>query len=114
MPYVKLTTTAKVDETKAAALKAAFGKAIECFPGKSEAWLMVAIESEQKMWFRGDNSADTAMVDVELLGNVDPAQSEAMTDRVCSILNEILGIAPDRIYVKYTGYRNWGWNGGNF
>ena len=114
MPYIKLTTTAKVTDEKCDLLKAAFGKAIQSFAGKSESWLMVAVDDGKRMWFRGDNSADTAMVDVELLGGVDPAQSETMTDCVCVILNEILGIAPDRIYVKYTGYKNWGWNGSNF
>ena len=109
MPYIKLTTTAKVDEPKAAALKAAFGKAIECFPGKSEAWLMVAIESEQKMWFRGDNGADTAMVDVDLLGAVSAPASEKMTAKLCDILERELGVKPERTYVKYTGYADWGW-----
>ena len=110
MPYIKLTTTAKVTDDKCALLKAKFGKAIESFAGKNESWLMVAVDDGKRMWFKGDNSADTAMVDVELLGDVDAADSETMTVRVCEILNETLGIAPERIYVKDTGYRNWGWN----
>ncbi len=114
MPYIKLTTTAKVDDAKAAALKAAFGKAIENFPGKTEQWLMVAIEDGKKMWFRGDDSADTAMVDVDLLGAVAAPASESMTDALCGILERELGISPARTYVKYTGYANWGWNGSNF
>ena len=114
MPYIKLTTTAKVDGAKANALKAEFGKAIECFPGKTESWLMVNIEGEQNMWFRGDDSADTAMVDVDLFGTVAAPASDKMTAALCKILQKELGIAPDRVYVKYTGYANWGWNGGNF
>ncbi|MBQ7689362.1 MAG: hypothetical protein IJT27_09120 [Clostridia bacterium] len=114
MPYIKLTTTAQVDANKAAALKAKFGKAIESFPGKTESWLMVGIEDGRRLWFRGDNSADAAMVDVELLGGVSAAASEKMTGEVCRILGEELGIAPDRVYVKYTGYEHWGWNGSNF
>ena len=114
MPYIKLTTTAKVSDGTCAELKARFGKAIESFPGKTEAWLMVAVDDGKRMYFRGDDSADTAMVDVELLGEVSPAGSEKMTAVLCDILSEVLGIAPDRVYVKYTGYRNWGWNGSNF
>ena len=114
MPYIKLTTTAKIDAAKADALKTKFGKAIENFPGKTENWLMVGIEDDRKMWFRGDASADTAMVDVELLGSVSAPASERMTAALCGILREELGIAPDRVYVKYTGYTDWGWNGSNF
>lgn len=114
MPYMKLTTTAKVTPQTADAIKADFGKAIENFPGKSEQWLMVAIEDGIPMWMRGDNSADTAMVDVELLGAVNKNASNSMTAAVCEILEKNLGIAPDRVYVKYTGYSDWGWNGGNF
>jgi len=114
MPYIKLTTTAKVTDEKCAAIKTKFGKAIESFRGKNESWLMVAVDDEKRMWFRGDNSADSAMVDVELLGAVDPSDSEKMTSRVCALLSEELGIPSDRIYVKYTGYKDWGWNGSNF
>lgn len=114
MPYIKLTTTAKVDADKAAALKTAFGKAIEHFPGKTEQWLMVAVEDGRRMWFRGDDSADAAMVDVDLLGQINRAASEEMTADLCGILQRELGVSPDRVYVKYTGYADWGWNGGNF
>ena len=114
MPYIKLTTTAKVNDEKCAAIKAKFGKAIESFRGKNESWLMVAVDDNKRMWFRGDDSADSAMVDVELLGSVSADDSEKMTACVCDILGEELGIPGERIYVKYTGYNNWGWNGSNF
>jgi len=37
-----------------------------------------------------------------------------MTEAICSILNEELGIPGDKVYVKYLGTNNWGWNGSNF
>ena len=114
MPYIKVSTTAAVTPEQCERVKAKLGKAIESFPGKTESWLMVEIEGEKRMWFRGDASADTAMVDVDLLGNVAPAASEKMTAAVCAILDAELGIPAGRIYVKYTGYQNWGWNGSNF
>ncbi len=114
MPYINLKTTSKVTDEKCTELKTAFGKAIESFPGKSEAWLMVDIEDGAKIWFRGDNSADTAVVTVDIFGDVNAAAADKMTAEVCNILNTSLGIAKDRIYIKYTGFHNWGWNGGNF
>ena len=114
MPYINLKTTTKVTEEKAEILKAKFGKAIESFQGKTEAWLMVGIEAEQKLWFKGDNSADSAIVDVDLLGAVSKDGSLKMTCAVCDILEEVLGISPSRVYVKYTGFADWGWNNTNF
>lgn len=114
MPYINLKTTKKVTDEQALAVKSAFGKAIECFPGKSEAYLMVGIEDGIRMWFRGDDADDTAIVDVDLLGTVNPDAAEKMTGVVCNILEDELGIAPGRIYVKYSGYKDWGWNKSNF
>ena len=114
MPYIDLKTTVNMDKKQEDCVKTEFGKAIECFPGKTERWLMVSIESGKKLWFGGDDSADSAMIDVSLLGNVDKAASEKMTAELCSIMASQLGIAPDRVYVKYSGFADWGWNGGNF
>ncbi len=114
MPYINLKTTKKITPENAEILKAKFGKAIESFPGKSEAFLMVGIEGEKALWFKGDNSKDSAIVDVDLLGAVNGSASVDMTKAVCSILEEVLDISPDRVYVKYTPYENWGWNNMNF
>ncbi len=114
MPYIKLSPTAPVNGPTAEAIKADLGKAIECFPGKTERWLMVEIAPDRQIWFAGKNDSDAAMVDVALLGDVQPAASERMTAEICRILQTRRGIAPDRVYVKYGGYANWGWNGANF
>ncbi len=114
MPYINLKTTKKLTNENCDAIKTAFGKAIECFPGKTEAYLMVGIEDGVKLWFRGDASQDSAVLDVELLGEVNSQASENMTVEICRILEKELNISPDRVYVKYTGYSNWGWNKMNF
>lgn len=114
MPCINLKTTKKISAEQGESLKTAFGKAIECFPGKTEAWLMVGIDDGARLWFKGDNSRDSAIVDVELLGSVSKEDSEAMTVEVCNTLEKELGLSPDRVYVKYKGYSDWGWNGGNF
>ncbi len=114
MPYINLKTTKKLSAEQCDAVKTAFGKAIECFPGKSEAYLMVCIEDEKKLWFAGDASKDSAVVDVQLLGAVNHSASNDMSAEICSILERELGISPSRVYVKYEGYDDWGWNGRNF
>ena len=114
MPSINVKTSAVLTQEKRDVLKADLGRAIACFPGKSEQWLMVTIEDGLNMWFRGNASADTALIDVDILGDVSAAASEKMTAALCGIMDRELGIPQDRVYVKYAGYRHWGWNGGNF
>lgn len=114
MPYIDVKTTSSVSDEKCAALKAALGKAISVIPGKSESWLMVEIEPECKIWFRGDASSDSAYVTVAVYGSLSDSAASAMTSEVCRILDKELGISPDRIYVSYSEHDKWGWNGSNF
>lgn len=114
MPYIDLKTTAKVTKEKEIALKAAFGKAIELIPGKSERWLMVKLADECKMFLAGDSKDEIAMVEIDIFGNAKNEAYDLVTERICDILNEELSIKKDRIYVKYSEVDHWGWNGENF
>ena len=113
MPYIDLKTTATVTGEKEIALKAAFGKAIELIPGKSEGWLMVKLDSECKMFLAGDNTDEIAMVEIDIFGSASDKAYDALTEKVCDILNEELSIKKDKIYVKYREVDHWGWNGEN-
>jgi phenylpyruvate tautomerase PptA (4-oxalocrotonate tautomerase family) len=113
MPFINVKTNTPVPANKAEAIKAALGQAITAIPGKSEHWLMVGIEPEQLLWFQGSD-APAAMVEVSVFGSASPSACDEMTSRVCSILSDELGIAGNRIYVKYAATDQWGWNGSNF
>lgn len=113
MPFINLKTNVPVNPEKETALKSAFGQLIETIPGKSEAWLMVGIEPESILYFKGDSSP-CAMVDVSVFGNENPAAFNVLTRKICDMLNEQLAIDKTRIYVKYGTTNNWGWNGSNF
>ena len=114
MPYINLSTTAKITKDKEAALKAALGEAIATIPGKSERWLMVKLTDECRMYLAGNNSDDIAMVEIDIFGSTTDAAYDAMTKQICDILNKDLGIKADKIYVKYREVDHWGWNGENF
>ena len=113
MPYIKTTTNVKIEPAKADSIKAKFGKAIEAFPGKSEGWLMLSFADESTMYFKG-SAEPCAIAEVSLYGSVNPAAADNMTAQITDILSSELSIAPARIYVKYDGIDNWGWNGANF
>ena len=114
MPYIGTKTTTSISPERAAAIKSKLGKAIELLPGKTERWLMVELEENSKLYFAGDDSADSAFVNVSLLGAAGKAAYEKLTSEICVIIGDELNISPDRIYVKYEECEHWGWNGGNF
>ena len=114
MPYIDLKTNVEVPKTTETALKSELAAALEaCFPGKTEKWLMVNIEGYCTMYFAGSEEK-CAMVSVDILGKQSGGSYEKMTGRVCSIVSDKLRIDPSRIYVKYSEYEKWGWNGYNF
>lgn len=113
MPFINVKTNVSVPDDKAEVIKSQLGQAITAVPGKSEGWLMVGIEPEYKLWFKGDD-APAAMVGVSLYGNASDNALSTLTSHITGILTDSLGISSDRIYVSYMATDNWGWNGSNF
>lgn len=113
MPFINVKTNTSVSGDKETAIKSALGQAITAIPGKSESWLMVGIEPDHILYFRGDASP-AAMVEVNIFGEENSNAFSNLTEKICTILNEQLEIEPSRIYVKYSATKEWGWNGSNF
>lgn len=113
MPFINIKTNIEVSEEKAKKIKTHLGFAITAIPGKSEGWLMVGIEDNYKLFFKGTEEP-AAMVEVSLYGNASSNALGVLTSNITGILLDILGISSDRIYVSYMSTENWGWNGSNF
>lgn len=113
MPFINVKTNAKVPAAQAETIKSGLGQAISTIPGKSEGWLMVGIEGEQQLWFKGSD-APAAMVSVSIYGSAQANALSALTGKITALLTDTLGIPADRIYVAYASTPNWGWNGANF
>ena len=60
MPVIDSKVSVSVTKEQEQEIKSRLGQAISLIPGKSESWLMVGIEPETKIWFRGDASAGPA------------------------------------------------------
>lgn len=113
MPFINVKTNISVSKDAETAIKSSLGQAITAIPGKTENWLMLGIEPDCILYFRGDASP-AAMVEVSIFGEENSEAFCNLTEKICTILNEQLGIEPSRIYVKYSAVKNWGWNGSNF
>lgn len=113
MPMIDSKVTVPLPQEKRDVLKAEFGKAISIL-GKPESYLMLGFEDNYDLYFGGKKLDKGAFISVQLLGEVNPAASEKMSAKLCEILEKELGIPDDKIYITYSGIKNWGWNGGNF
>ena len=113
MPFINTKTNQPISPESEKKIKQDLGKAIECLRGKSESWLMVNFEGNQKMWFQGTNDP-AAMVQVDIFGAAPDKEYQDLTKQICVILNAELQIPQNRIYVKYSENTHWGWNGSNF
>ena len=114
MPYIDSKVSISINDEQEKELKERLGQAIALIPGKSEQWLMTGFEDNYHMYFRGDNSSPIAFIEVKVLGKENPSAFNTLTGEITKIFNEVLGIEPDHIYVKYEAVANWGWNGANF
>ena len=114
MPFVDTKINVKVSKEQEIALKSKLGEVIELIPGKSENWLMVGIQDDYHMYFRGDDSQPIAFVEVRCFGSPDKAAFRNMTARLSEIYGELFGVSPNHMYVKYSATMDWGWNGDNF
>ncbi len=113
MPYIDLHTNKEVSSELLEQIKNDLGNAITAIPGKSEAWLMVRVQGGGNMFFKGDGS-DCAMFDVSVFGSASDSAYDDLTQRICKISQERLGVPASRTYVKYSEYSHWGWNNMNF
>ena len=114
MPFIDSKVSVKITEEQEKELKSRLGQAIALIPGKSEYWLMTGFEDNYHLYFRGENSEPMAYVEVRLFGGPDEEAFSAMTAEITKIFGEVLGIAPDHMYIRYMATTDWGWNGSNF
>ena len=116
MPVIYTHASTPIPPTARESLKQTFGQAISLVPGKSESWLMVGFDENTPLYFRGDDSAPAAFVDVSIYGRGEPPASAfaELTPIITRALGEQLDIPADRIYIKYSQSEDFGWNGANF
>ena len=113
MPYVQVRTNKKIINGQEVRMKEKIGELIKIL-GKQESWLMCEFVPECKMYFQGKNSEPIAYVDIKIYGSCDSQKYNMMTQEITNLLNKELEIRPDNIYVSYSEFENWGWNGNNF
>ncbi len=113
MPLIHVKTNQTVTKPTAEAIKTACGSAITLLSGKTEAWLMVEVEGERMLYFKGSD-APCALASVDIFGQASHADYDKLTAELTGVLAERLSVPADRVYIKYQETDHWGWNGTNF
>lgn len=68
MPFIQSNISMKLSEKQKDKIKEQLGKIISLFPGKSEQWLMVGIQDQFDLYFRGDKKEKAAYIEVKIFG----------------------------------------------
>lgn len=113
MPFINTRTSAEISKEQEILLKEKMGKAISLI-GKSESWLMLNFEDNCRLYFKGDNSKNMAIIEVALFGKANNSQYDALTEKLTEGISEVLKIDPSNVYIKYEEVEHWGYNGFNF
>jgi phenylpyruvate tautomerase PptA (4-oxalocrotonate tautomerase family) len=114
MPLLKLETTVLLSEDKRKTLLASLSKAVAGTIGKPEQYVMVSIG--QAAMVMSGKPGDAAFVDVRSIGGLTDEVNRKLSQQICKLLNDSLGIPPDRTYLNFTDVEasSWGWNGSTF
>lgn len=109
MAFITLKTNQSISQEKQATLTAELGNAVACVPYQSANSILIMFEAEQAMWYR-DNSP-VALIEFRAFGNETHLDYAELTAQINQILHRLLGIAPERIFVKYDDITAWGIGG---
>jgi phenylpyruvate tautomerase len=114
MPLLRLETSASIPDEKRYALLASLSGIVSETIGKPEQYVMVCI-NPAAIRMSGE-SGPAAFVDVRSIGGLSREVNRKLSEKVCSILHEDLGVPPERTYLNFvdTAAANWGWSGSTF
>jgi phenylpyruvate tautomerase len=114
MPLLKLETSVALNDEKKKTVLAALSKSVADTIGKPEQYVMVT--NSQSAILMSGKAGDAAFVDIRSIGGLSGDTNRRLSQQICKLLKDSLGIAPDRVYLNFTEVEpdNWGWNGSTF
>lgn len=114
MPFLMIQTNVKVDPSRSAKLLRTASRHVAETLGKSEKYVMVALEDETPMSF-GGQTAPLAYLELKSIG-LPKDKTPQLSATLSGLLQEEIGVAPDRVYIEFADALApmWGWNGATF
>lgn len=114
MPYLKIQTNLPLSrKAERAVLKTASTLVAEELD-KPEAFVMVAVQANTPMLFAGSDDP-VAFLELKAIG-LPARKTKRLSEALCNLVQEHLGIPSSRVYVKFIDVRRgmWGWQGDTF
>ena len=114
MPYLKIQTNVPLDGIDGKNVLKILSQGIATALAKSERYVMVSLEMNPDMLFAADDSP-MAYLELKSIG-LPEDQTAGLSQLLAQLLQEQLGIAPDRVYIEFVNVARtmWGWNGSTF
>lgn len=112
MPLLQINTNVSVDDTHKLASEAS--ALVADMLGKPESYVMVMVKPDQTLVFAGTNDG-AAHLKLKSLGLPESKTGE-YSKKLCSLMEEKLGISPGRVYIEFAGppRHMWGWDNQTF
>ncbi len=114
MPYLKIQTNAEIPADKQQAIMKRLSTTVAEALGKSERYVMVALEAAAPMLFGGE-AAPCAYLELKSIGLPEELTPQ-LSQTLCETITAELNIPGERIYIEFANATRhlWGWNGGTF
>ncbi len=114
MPLLKMHTSVPVPEEKKEPLVKALSQITAETIGKPESYVMVVL-SHGTMSMGGE-IGPAAFADVRSIGGLSGSVNKQISQKVCALLADTLGIPGNRVYLSFnsSAASDWGWDGSTF
>ncbi len=110
MPFISFTTNHKLTLRQENDIAKKTGELITILPGKKEENLMLHLEDNQIMYFRGED-IPCMMIAVKLYRSIDFESKKKFTEELTKMIKDTTNIDIKDIYVSFDEYQNWGKQG---
>ena len=114
MPYLKIQTNLPLSENAEQNVLKVASALVARELGKPEEFVMIAVQPDTPMMFAGTDDP-VAFLELKSIG-LPADKTKQLSQVLCALINEHLGIRPERVYVKFIDVRHgmWGWKGDTF
>lgn len=110
MPYLHFSITTKLSETEKESLIKEAGQLIELLPGKSENVLMIRLDENTDMYFRGQPEK-CAYVSISLYMTSQHHHKQVFANALSESICRIASIEPKNLFMTFSEHSNWVANG---
>ena len=114
MPLLRIQTTRALNQAGRSELLARAPSTTARLLGKPERYMMVSLETGCGMVFAGSD-APLAYLELKSIG-LPADQTATLSAALCKMIQDTLGIDPDRVYIEFADVprHRWGWGGATF